>query len=297
MFEQAEYIFDISGKRELVDETNIDFTIIKALIKIGGDRNLSKVSKIVLSSKSIMPNAARRLGNIIQRMDSLTHVDCSDIMSCINKFQALETFEILSGKLSGKKITHINLDQNALGSEGIVITQSLFSTATDISLCDVGISSESIKLLKTLTSTSIKSLQVFKNMIGDEGSFHMSTLLLQCPLIENLRWASVRARGKGLLKLAESLSSLKNLKILDLSDNTFGYAGGMALAESLRHTRSLEILNLSDISAGSSLGEILKSVSELPNLKILKLNDNEIEDDPDLTKTIELLSNSLVVEF
>ena len=296
MLKENEYIFNISGKRELIYENNIDFIINKAIKDIGGEKNISKVTKIILSSKSIMPNAAKKLCNIINLMDSLTYVDCSDIMSCIEMSLAFETLAILSETLFNKKIKYLNLDDNALGTRGIYILQSLFqnNTITDISLCNVGISTESIDLLtKNLIPINIKSLKFFKNMIGDIGSSYMANLLLQCPLLENLKWASVRASGNGAVELANSLSSLNNLKSLDLSDNTFGNEGGFALAKSLKNKFSLESINLSDISANSSLNEILYSLSKLYNLKKLKLNENEIDDDSELINCLQNHVDSL----
>ena len=72
--------------------------------------------------------------------------------------------------------------------------------------------------------------------------------------------------------LPESLSCMKNLKVLDLGDNNL-----TSLPDDIGSLTKLEILNLSQ----NNITELPASVGDLPSLKILDLSGNHFEDLPE----------------
>ena len=95
-------------------------------------------------------------------------------------------------------------------------------------------------------------------------------------------------RMEGITALAQGLTACKNLRILDLQDNTAIEAGSRALAQALPSWPELRTLNLSDCllkSRGSLAIANALDKGFNPNLEELLLQSNEVD-----AKTVEVLA-------
>ncbi|KAI0219254.1 Ran GAP Rna1, partial [Massospora cicadina] len=113
-----------------------------------------------------------------------------------------------------------------------------------------------------------------------------STLLAQAfrchPFLVEIRLPQNGIRSEGIVTLMGAFSSLKNLEILDLQDNTFIETGSYALSSVLSNWPKLRILNVGDCllkaKGGMILAEALIQVKP-KNLEELILTYNEINEE------------------
>ena len=118
-------------------------------------------------------------------------------------------------------------------------------------------------------------------MSGNGGAIAIAKVIAASPSLVHFRWASVRANVDGGVAIGTAISSihLPLIQTLDLSDNSFGEVGGLALAKALGNLPHLLDLNISDTGMECSLDDVFEALTgTAPNLRVLKINDNEIND-------------------
>ena len=112
-------------------------------------------------------------------------------------------------------------------------------------------SKESCKILsqfaKNTAPMSLKRLELYNNMSGDEGAIAIAEVIACCPHLEVFRWASNRSNEEGARALCTSLQQCHSIRRLEFKDNYFGEAGGEFLSQALAEMPNLRELVLADL--------------------------------------------------
>ena len=112
-------------------------------------------------------------------------------------------------------------------------------------------SKESCKILsqfaKNTEPMSIKRLELYNNMSGDEGAIAIAEVIACCPHLEVFRWASNRSNEEGARALCTSLQQCHAIHRLEFKDNYFGESGGEFLSQALVEMPHLSELVLADL--------------------------------------------------
>ncbi|XP_044166791.1 nucleotide-binding oligomerization domain-containing protein 2-like isoform X2 [Acropora millepora] len=129
-------------------------------------------------------------------------------------------------------------------------------------------------------NTSLTSLNLFLNHIGDDGANSLSEALRGNTSLASLDLSSNYIHAEGAHSLSKVLRVNTSLASLNLSSNSIGNKGAHSLSESLRVNTSLASLNLSGNSIGDegahSLSEALRVNTSIASLD---LSWNSIEDE------------------
>lgn len=138
-------------------------------------------------------------------------------------------------------------------------------------MCNNGLSAEACGLVCNILLEGgcppLTLLHFYNNMSGSGGAVAVSDIVRACPQLEDFRFSATRSGPEGCLAIAkvspfcllvslvdaaelcaaaQALSTLRNLKRLDLSDNNIGAEASAELAEGLQRQSGLESLCLRD---------------------------------------------------
>ncbi|AIK96558.1 hypothetical protein [Candidatus Odyssella acanthamoebae] len=150
-----------------------------------------------------------------------------------------------------------------------------------------------------LTLTSLETLELLNNNLGDAGALLISQFLIGNPTLTYLGLANNKIKAKGIDALADALAQNTVLKTLILASNPIGDQGGIKLADVLTKNKSLSTLDLAKTLLGEEGAIALAECLEVhPELVLLGLFGNQIGDNglaafvegiKKLERTIEIL--------
>ena len=150
-------------------------------------------------------------------------------------------------------------------------------TTLDLSENSIGDKGASSLSEALRVNTSLTSLHLSENSIGDEGASSLSEALTVNTSLTSLHLSENSIGGEGASSLSEALRVNTSLTSLDLFYNSIGDEGASSLSEVLRVNTSLTSLHLSENSIGgegaSSLSEALRVNTSLTSLH---LSENSI---------------------
>ena len=146
-------------------------------------------------------------------------------------------------------LVSLNLSGSSLGKCFVHVVESLQSNSTlrHLRAIDCNISSSSLQPLASLQSP-LESLDLSKNMIGDEGAEYIAQFLANSHCIHQLKLALCVINDRGLQCLASALELNTSLEILDLSHNRFTDTGVLSLGQSLKKNKSLKTIMIWKVS-------------------------------------------------
>jgi len=129
-----------------------------------------------------------------------------------------------------------------------------------------------------LSNSSLKTLNLSRNGIGNEGAFLLSrvlranstTSLTQLYLDEN------DITSEGAYFIAQALRTNSTLSLLDLACNNIGNEGTLSILQTLHVNSTLTHLDLSNVSITEDLVEILLLSLKASHLSFIGLVDNDI---------------------
>ncbi|XP_067050414.1 protein NLRC3-like [Acropora muricata] len=140
-------------------------------------------------------------------------------------------------------------------------------------------------------NTSLTSLDLYYNFIGDEGAHSLSEALRVNTSLTSLDLCLNSIHAEGAHSLSEALRVNTSLTSLDLSVNSIGNEGAHSLSEALRVNTSLTSLDLSENSIGDegahSLFEALRVNTSVTSLA-LRLNSIHAEGAHSLSKALRV---------
>ncbi|KAL3178103.1 hypothetical protein MRX96_038632 [Rhipicephalus microplus] len=201
-----------------------------------------------------------------------------------------------SGMLLAKaKLTELDLSDNAFGPIGAGALLPLLSSPVCFHLEVLRLNNNGLGtggaefLAKALTKCiedstkagkplALRTLVCGRNRLENPGAIAMGAVFGKLHTLEEVALFQNGIYHEGIAALAKGLMSNKNLRILDLNDNTFTAKGARHMAQALRHLENLENINFGDCllkTAGAK--EIANSLKDGHNaLKNVNLGNNEI---------------------
>lgn len=168
-----------------------------------------------------------------------------------------------------KTLQTLRLNNNGLGlGGGAMIAQALQANAD--------------KAKSENRPSTLRTIICGRNRLEDGSSKALARAFSSHGLLEVVRMPQNGIRPDGIRTIVEGLRDCKNLRHLDLQDNTFTAKGSKALAAALPNWNNLEILNVSDCLLSKKGGVYVFQAlerGENKNLKELFLQYNEIQVD------------------
>lgn len=258
------------------------------------------VIKIDFSGNTIGIEASKALSEaLLKHKDTIVEINFSDLYTGRLNTEIPQSLEyLLPALLKLPNLKLINLSDNAFGLQTIDPIEAYLAKAISIEhliLSNNGmgpfagsrIGGSLFKLAQAKNSAGKPSLKTFicgRNRLENGSVNYLSIGLRNHKDLEIVRLYQNGIRPAGISKLvSKGLSRNKNLKVLDLQDNTITTRGAVHIAESLSNWPELVELNLNDSllkNKGSlKLVEAFHTGDEKSKLLTLKLQYNELETD------------------
>lgn len=312
---QDQHIYSIKNKGIKFDTESDIKPYIDELSKY------EKISKLDISGNTISPECSKILANaLLKYKDSLIDINLQDIYTSRDRFEIPNSLnEFFPVLLQLPNLSVLNLSDNAFGQDAIEVLENFISKCTSIEyfiMSNNGLGPfsgarvgkalyKSAKLREsTENSKPLKAFWCGRNRLENGSCEALSLGFKANKNLEEIKLYQNGIRPSGISKLINfGLSSLKNLKILDLQDNTFTLPGSFALSNNISNWPDLIELNVNDCllkSKGCKL--FLDKLAEFSNhskLQILRLQYNELESDSleTIVKFLKNLSDLTILEL
>lgn len=145
-------------------------------------------------------------------------------------------------------------------------------------------------------SIALRSLNIGKNRIGDEGLMALKPVLARNKSLERLGLASTRLSAVGVVTLAEIIAENKHLVRIDMRDNGVNAAGLIALSQALRHNTTMLKINFNasfkvDVGMEVELNNVLDEIKTRCTENLEARLANRVDD---ITSTLSTFSNESV---
>lgn len=247
------------------------------------------VESVKLSGKSFGDGSAAVAAAALQgAVATLRRLDLSDIIASRPEEEAKRALAtIADGLASCKRLTHIDLSDNALGAKGIRAVGGLLAGQADLRelrLCNNGLAADAGKLITAslleTAPTELVTLHFHNNLLETAGSVALAPVVESSPKLADFRFSSLRLGREGAVRICRALEPriASTLVRLNLSDNTFGEEGAEALAEALGEAPLLESVLLRDSGLGDDGVKVVCEAlaSNAPKLTVLDVSGNEM---------------------
>eukprot|EP00735_Rhodelphis_limneticus_P003429 TRINITY_DN14902_c0_g1::TRINITY_DN14902_c0_g1_i1::g.16316::m.16316 TRINITY_DN14902_c0_g1::TRINITY_DN14902_c0_g1_i1::g.16316 ORF type:complete len:597 (+),score=36.60,sp/Q7RTR2/NLRC3_HUMAN/30.33/9e-33,sp/Q7RTR2/NLRC3_HUMAN/30.43/3e-27,sp/Q7RTR2/NLRC3_HUMAN/29.10/6e-22,sp/Q7RTR2/NLRC3_HUMAN/25.17/4e-07,LRR_6/PF13516.1/1.4e+04,LRR_6/PF13516.1/1.7e+03,LRR_6/PF13516.1/0.00047,LRR_6/PF13516.1/98,LRR_6/PF13516.1/0.0008,LRR_6/PF13516.1/5.9,LRR_6/PF13516.1/0.8,LRR_6/PF13516.1/28,LRR_6/PF13516.1/1.9,LRR_6 len=184
------------------------------------------------------------------------------------------TMSLLSPSIGTfKNLQSLSLNDNKIGSEGMKQLSEhigMLSTLRQLRLCRNHISSF---VLTGDACSSLHTLVLSGNPLGDEGAASVASFMSQAPALMSLSLDCCGVRAAGVSALCSALTHTRNtqLCLLDLCNNRLGPEGAAFLADTLIHNNTLRVLDLKYCDVRESGGMCLGAALAL-NASLVSLN-------------------------
>lgn len=302
-----ENTFSIAGKQIKFDSHSDIEPYLKEL------ESQPKVLKIDFSGNTIGIEASKSLSeSLLKHKDTIVEINFSDLYTGRLNTEIPQSLNyLLPSLLTLPNLKLINLCDNAFGLQTIDPIEEYLSKAVTLEhiiLSNNGmgpfagerIGKSLYKLSKSKQQKGYESLKTFicgRNRLENGSINYLAIGLRNHKDLETIKLYQNGIRPSGIAKLInKGLQFNKNLKIIDLQDNTLTLEGSNALSKNINNWDQLIELNLNDclLKSKGSLNVIESLLNDSPkkNLSILKLQYNELENDS-LVKLVELIEKKL----
>ena len=230
-------------------------------------KNKSEITSLVLSHCSIGTECAKKLSEAITLCENLTSVNYRDLFVSRLKEDLPISLKYLMEAISNKKISFLDLSDNAFGPTAIP------SFDFFLKIC-----------------TNLEKLQLENNGLGPEGAEMVCNALLQNDQIK-LKMLTInrnRLEEKGALSLAKVIEKMKSFEHLEFYQNGISTKGMKNLFLALKENKNLEVLKINDNFTKSALQDLIDIIPGMTKLKIIDISDSITEEE---------LGNKLGVEL
>ncbi|CCF56643.1 hypothetical protein KAFR_0B03460 [Kazachstania africana CBS 2517] len=296
VYEESE-VFSIASKALKLSSADDINPILDDLLK------LSKVKKIDLSGNTIGIEASKALSECIANnssiIDNLEEINFADLYTSRLVDEVVESLQLLLPTfLKCKKLTIVNLSDNAFGLRTIDSLESYISNAVSLRhllLSNNGmgpfagerIGKALFQLAKNKKAAKADSLlETFicgRNRLENGSSLYLAIgLKAHGDDLKTVKLYQNGIRPRGIMNLLSyGFKFNKNLEILDLQDNTFTKSASFILAQCLPIWKdTLKELNLNDcLLKGTGCDVVFKVLkdTQFANLETLKVEYNELK--------------------
>lgn len=272
---------------------------------------LEKVAKVDISGNTISPECSDLLAKaLLPFKETLKDVNLQDIYTSRDRFEIPASlskfFPVL---LELPNLSALNLSDNAFGQDAIDVLEDFISKCKTVEyfiMSNNGLGpfsgarvgkalykSAKLREANPATSKPLKAFWCGRNRLENGSCEALSVGFRANKKLEEIKLYQNGIRPSGIAKLITfGLSSLSNLKILDLQDNTFTLPGSYALSQNIVNWPELIELNANDCLLKAKGCHLflskLAEISDKSKLQILRLQYNELESD-----SLELLTQFL----
>ncbi|KAI8975533.1 hypothetical protein BDF20DRAFT_906794 [Mycotypha africana] len=212
---------------------------------------------------SEIPLALKALCDAFEQVD-LLELDLSD-----NAFGPAGAEPLIDFLSNTKTLQTLRLNNNGLGLGGGAMIAKALQACADNAKAEG-------------RPSSLRTIICGRNRLEDGSSEALARAFSSHGTLEVVRMPQNGIRPDGIRTIVEGLRDCKNLRHLDLQDNTFTIKGSKALAGALSSWPQLETLNVSDCLLGKKGGvHVFNSLEKGRNRKIkeLLMQYNEIQAD------------------
>ena len=288
------YICKIPGKLKWDDPSDLN-TMISEITK-----SKSEITSLELTHCSIGTESAKKLSEAISLYDNLTSVNYRDLFVSRLKEDLPISLKYLMEAISNKKISFLDLSDNAFGPTAIPSFDFFLRTCTNLEYLELennGLGPEGAEMvcnaLLQNDKIKLKKLIINRNRLEEKGALSLAKVIEKMKSFEHLEFFQNGISTEGMKKLFEALKDNKNLQVLKINDN-FTKTSLKDLIEILPGFTKLKIIDISDSITESNLGnklgiELFKALSSIEGLEEIYCNYNEIIDKNSQKEIFEIL--------
>ncbi|KAJ9061518.1 Ran GAP Rna1 [Entomophthora muscae] len=260
-------------------------------------KKLDQVRHITLSGNTFGVDAAKAFADVLKTKNKIEVLDLSDIFTGRLRAEIPPALIAICDAIVDKEnLVELNLSDNAFGPAGAeplvgFLINNKALRVLRLNNNGLGVHGGTFiaealikahrKNQKEGKSSTLRTFIAGRNRL-ENGS---STLLAQAfrchESLTEIRMPQNGIRSEGIVALMEGISSLKNLEILDLQDNTFVEEGSYALSSVLSNWPKIRVLNVGDclLKAKGALSLFDALISVKPaELEELILTYNEVSE-------------------
>ena len=295
------YVCQIQGKLKWDDPKDLDQMISEIT------DNKSKITSLELTHNSIGIECAKRLSSAIAQIENLTSVNYRDLFVSRLKEDLPISLKYLVEALLDKKITFLDLSDNAFGPTAIP-SFDFFLEKTKylehLELENNGLGPEGAEmvcnaLLKN-NEIKLKTIKINRNRLEEKGALSLAKVIEKMKSLEHLEMFQNGISSNGMKSIFLSLKENKNIKVIKVNDN-FVKESIQYLIEIIPEFSNLKIIDVSDSIIGNKYGiELFKTINKMNHVEEIYCNYNEIEDKKaqnEIFECIEKNKNLKIVEF
>ena len=265
-------------------------------------KNKSEITILELTHCSIGTECAKKLSEAITLCEKLTSVNYRDLFVSRLKEDLPISLKYLMEAISSKKISFLDLSDNAFGPTAIPSFEFFLRSCTNLEHLELennGLGPEGAEMvcnaLLQNEKIKLKKLKINRNRLEEKGGLALSRVIEKMKSFEHLEFYQNGISTLGMQKLFLALKDNKNLQILKINDN-FTKTALKDLIEILPGLNNLNIIDISDSITESKLGnklgvELFKALSSIENIEEIYCNYNEIIDKNSEKEIFEFLKN------
>ena len=249
------------------------------------EKNSEKITELDLSKHSISIKCSEIISNSIAKLKNLSKVIYRDLFISRTVEDLPISLKHLMSALSNKKITYLDLSDNAFGprtlhSYDFFLKESDSLEYLEIENCGLGPegSEQLAEVLLSNDKMKLKKLTINRNRLENKGASSMAKVFNKMKSFEHIEMFQNGIKKEGMLDVISSLKENANLKELRINDNWLKDDVAKEFAIVAKSLTKLKILDISDLMIGNSNSvEIFKSLSQLNEIEEIYCNYNEIE--------------------
>ncbi|KAG0173311.1 hypothetical protein DFQ28_006024 [Apophysomyces sp. BC1034] len=256
---------------------------------------MDNLQAIRLSGNTIGVEAGQALADALKTRTSLKTAILSDIFTGRLLSEIPLVLKALCDALQETQLLELDLSDNAFGPAGaepliefLSNTKTLQTLRLNNNGLGIGGGTMIAKALQASADSArvenrvspLRTIVCGRNRLEDGSSKQLAEAFASHGTLEVVRMPQNGIRSDGIKTIVGGLSGCKNLKHLDLQDNTFTAKGSRALADALVNWPDLEVLNVGDCllskKGGHAVADAL-SMGHNKKLTHLHLQYNEIQ--------------------
>ena len=288
------YICKIPGKLKWDDPSDLSVMISEIT------KSKSEITSLELTHCSIGTECAKKLSEAISLCDNLTSVNYRDLFVSRLKEDLPISLKYLMEAISNKKISFLDLSDNAFGPTAIPSFDFFLRTCTNLEYLELennGLGPEGAEMvcnaLLQNDKIKLKKLIINRNRLEEKGALSLAKVIEKMKSFEHLEFFQNGISTEGMKQLFLALKENKNLQILKINDN-FTKTSLKDLIEILPGFTKLKIIDISDSITESNLGnklgiDLFKALSSIEGLEEIYCNYNEIIDKNSQKEIFEIL--------
>ena len=218
--------------------------------------------EVHFSGNTIGVEAAKELAKAFEKLTDLEVINLSDAFTGRLKSEIPQALAaMLNAVANHKYLRELNLSDNALGPAGAEPLVPFLEKSRSLAVLRLNNNGLGITGGKLIAGALMKSAELCKeegvkspfqvvvagrNRLEDPASNALGKAFAALGTLREVRLPQNGIRPKGMVVFLREISKCKDLRILDLQDNTFTLEGSVALAEALVSWKDLQILNIAD---------------------------------------------------